>query len=111
MVSSVDGLAGAAAVGSSGAAAASQSCVGVGNRRLEASRRGSNPYPLNVCYAALWQKRTLRTLLGASETIVVFSSTGAAGGVEILLVSSKDAIGGSYKLDSRLSASIQCLFA
>lgn len=34
MVSSVDGLAGAAAVGSSGAAAASRSCVGGGNRAL-----------------------------------------------------------------------------
>jgi len=36
--------------------------------------------------------------LGASETIVVFSSTGAAGGAEIPLVSSKDALGGNYKL-------------
>ena len=34
MVSSVDGLAGAAAIGSSGAAAASRSCVGGGNRSL-----------------------------------------------------------------------------
>ena len=38
MVSSVDGLAGAAAVGSSGATAASRSCVGGGNRGLGASR-------------------------------------------------------------------------
>jgi ribosomal protein L37AE/L43A len=52
MVSSVDGLAGAAAVGSSGAAAASRSCVGGGNRGLGASRRGSNSYPLNVCYGS-----------------------------------------------------------
>src|SRR5215475_15629446 len=44
------------------------------------------------------QKRTLRAHLGASETIVVFSSTGAAGGAEIPLVSSKDALGGNYKL-------------
>ena len=36
--------------------------------------------------------------LGASETIVVFSSTGAAGGAEIPLVSSKDALDGNYKL-------------
>ena len=43
--------------------------------------------------SALCQKRTLRTHLGASETIVIFSSTGAAGGAEIPLVSSKDAIG------------------
>jgi hypothetical protein len=61
--------------------------------------------------SALCQKRTLRILLGASETIVVFSSTGAAGGAEIPLVSSKDAIGGNYKLDPRLSASVQCLSA
>ena len=47
---------------------------------------------------ALGQKRTSRTLLGASETIVVFSSTGAAAGAEIPLVSSKDALGGNYKL-------------
>jgi hypothetical protein len=38
MVSSVDGLAGAAAVGSSGAAAASRSRVGGGNRGLGASK-------------------------------------------------------------------------
>src|SRR5437016_11666574 len=36
--SSVDGLAGAAAVGSSGAAAASRSCVGGGNRGFGPSR-------------------------------------------------------------------------
>jgi hypothetical protein len=36
--------------------------------------------------------------LGASETIVVFSSTGAAEGAEIPLVSSKDALVGNYKL-------------
>ncbi|MGB9056131.1 MAG: hypothetical protein WCC54_28065, partial [Pseudolabrys sp.] len=37
-------------------------------------------------------------LLGASETIVVFTSTGAAGCAEIPLVGSKDAIGGHQKL-------------
>jgi hypothetical protein len=51
--------------------------------------------------SALGQKRTLRTLLGASETIVVFSSTGAAGGAEIPLVSSKDAIGRHVKTGER----------
>ena len=61
--------------------------------------------------SALGQKRTLRTLLGASETIVVFSSTGAAGGVEIPLLSSKNAVGGNYKFDPRLSASVQYLSA
>jgi hypothetical protein len=61
--------------------------------------------------SALCQWRTWRTLLGASETIVVFSSTGAAGGAEIPFVSSKDAIGGNYKLDPRLSASVQYLSA
>ena len=67
--------------------------------------------------SALCQKRTLQTLLGASETIVIFSSTGAAGGAEISLVSSKDAIGrhvktGGRELDNpRLSASVQCLSA
>jgi hypothetical protein len=44
----------------------------------------------------------LRTLLGASETIVVFSLTGAAEVPKILLVSSKDGIGGNYKLRSAL---------
>ena len=57
------------------------------------------------------QKRTLHSLLGASETIVVFTSTGVARGAEIPLVSSKDAVGGNYKLDARLSASVQCLSA
>jgi hypothetical protein len=47
------------------------------------------------------QKRTLRTLLGASETIIVFSSSGAAGGAEIPLVSSKDAIGRHVKTGGR----------
>jgi hypothetical protein len=36
----------------------------------------------DACMSALCQKRTLRTLLGGSETIVVFSSTGAAGSAE-----------------------------
>ena len=43
-------------------------------------------------------KADIAYLLGASETIVVFSSTGAAGGAEIPLVSSKDALDGNYKL-------------
>jgi hypothetical protein len=43
--------------------------------------------------SALCQKRTLRTLLGASETVVLFGSTGAAEGAEIPLISSKDAAG------------------
>jgi hypothetical protein len=43
------------------------------------------------------QKQTLRAILSASETIVVLASTGAAGGVEIPLVSSKDAIGRHVK--------------
>src|SRR5262245_928200 len=45
-----------------------------------------------------YQRRTFAHPLGASETIVVFSSTGAAGGAEIPLVSSKDDLGGNYKL-------------
>ena len=48
--------------------------------------------------SALGHKRTLRTILDASETIVGFSSIGAAGGAEIPLVSSKDAIGRHVKL-------------
>ena len=67
--------------------------------------------------SALGQKRTLRTILDASETIIVFNSTGAAGDAEILLVSSKDAIGrhvktgGRERNNPRLSASVQCLSA
>ena len=55
-------------------------------------------FAIMIRMSALCQKRTSRALLGASETIVVFSSTGAAGGAEIPLVSSKDALGGNYKL-------------
>jgi hypothetical protein len=69
MVSSVDGLAGAAAVGSSGAAAASRSCVGGGNGGwLE--RALARNFPWNV-YANLDEdgkrrhKIVLMALLGA----------------------------------------------
>ena len=51
--------------------------------------------------SALCQKRTLRTILDASETIVGFSSIGAAGGAEIPLASSKDAIGRHVKTGGR----------
>ena len=51
--------------------------------------------------SALCQKQTLRTILDASETIVGFSSIGAAGGAEIPLVSSKDAIGRHVKTGGR----------
>jgi hypothetical protein len=54
--------------------------------------------------SALCQKQTLRTLLDVSETIVVFSSSGAAGGAKIPLVGSKNGIGVNDKLDPRLSA-------
>jgi hypothetical protein len=47
--------------------------------------------------SAKCQKQTLRTLLGASETIIVFSSTGGAGDAEIPLLSSKEAIGRHVK--------------
>ena len=60
---------------------------------------------------ALCQKQTLRTLLSVSETIVVFSSSGAAGGAKIPLVGSKNGIGVNDKLDPRLSAFVQCLSA
>jgi hypothetical protein len=51
MVSSVDGLAGATAVGSSGAAAASRSCVGGGNRSLGASKPSTlrRTQPREIC--------------------------------------------------------------
>ena len=68
-------------------------------------------FAIMIRMSALCQKRTSRALLGASETIVFFSSTGAAGGAEITLVSSKEALGRNYKLDPRLSASVQCLSA
>jgi predicted dithiol-disulfide oxidoreductase (DUF899 family) len=50
MVSSVDGLVGAVAVGSSGAAAASRNCVGSGHRGLDAfeGRR------LLIAYYFMW---------------------------------------------------------
>jgi hypothetical protein len=47
--------------------------------------------------------------LGASETIVVFTSTGAAGCAEIPLVGSKDAIGGHQKLVDASAMNISAL--
>src|SRR5262249_50314308 len=49
-------------------------------------------------FARVVPKADIAHPLGASETIVVFSSTGAAGGAEIPLVSSKDALSGNCKL-------------
>src|SRR5450756_723176 len=60
MVSSVDGRAGAAAVGSSGAAAASRSCVGGGNRGL--GRAGPRLYAGRAGKPAAGHRARLATL-------------------------------------------------
>src|SRR5450755_4773704 len=82
MVSSVDGFAGAAAVGSSGAAAASRSCVGCGNRGLgderaldftpdeQASQRSQNEKRVRALPPGPVSLGSARRLLAAGNGVV-----------------------------------------